>query len=189
MTDNRAAVLAPGSRGGVYTAGMNFAWIAAEARGARTHRIEWQPPDSLRTQPDTVMGWVREHVEPVLDQVDPDVSTVIVGKSLGSNAAVIAAERGLPAIWLTPLLHKPEVVEALRAAGEPFLLVGGTADSAWDSEVARELTPHVCEIERADHGFFRPGEPLAASAQVLEQLGTAVEGFLDGVVWPASAKS
>ena len=40
----------------------------------------------------------------------------VVGKSLGSAAAPLVAERGLPAVWLTPLLIRPDVVAALDAA-------------------------------------------------------------------------
>ncbi|ADD45854.1 alpha/beta hydrolase [Stackebrandtia nassauensis] len=183
MSDKRAAVLIPGAWGGQATPWMTYANAAASERGAEVHQIQWEPPQSLYTQPDTVLGWVREHVEPVMDGVDPVASTVVVGKSLGSNAAAIAAERRLPAIWLTPLLTVDRVAEALRGGKAPFLLVGGTADPSWDGKLARELTPHVCEIEGADHGFFRPGEPLARSAEVLALMGTAMETFLDEVVW------
>ena len=53
---------------------------------------------------------------------------VLIGKSLGTYAAALAAERGLPAIWLTPLLTSDWVVDGLRRSTAPFLLVGGTAD-------------------------------------------------------------
>src|SRR5690606_24689889 len=42
---------------------------------------------------------------------------LVVAKSLGSFAAPVVAARGLPAIWLTPLLGQETVVAALRAAG------------------------------------------------------------------------
>jgi hypothetical protein len=63
------------------------------------------------------------------------------------------------------------------------LLVGGTADRFWDGPVARSITPHVVEVGTADHGMFVPGE-LSAPAAVLGQVMTAVEEFLDQVVWP-----
>lgn len=49
------------------------------------------------------------------------------------------------------------MVAGLRAATEPYLLVGGTDDESWDGALARDLTPHVLEIEDADHGFYVPG--------------------------------
>ncbi len=56
------------------------------------------------------------------------MSPEIIGKSLGSYAARIAVDQAAPAGWLTPLLHDATVVDALRAATAPFLLIGGTAD-------------------------------------------------------------
>ena len=80
-------------------------------------------------------------------------STAPFGKSLGTLAASLAADRNLPAIWLTPLLDLPWVIEALARAQAPFLLVGGTADQTWNSKAAHELTTHVLEVRGADHGL------------------------------------
>jgi len=73
---------------------------------------------------------------------------------------------------------------ALRQAGVPYLLIGGTADPHWNGELARTLTPHVVEIPDADHGMIVVGEPLARSAAVLGRVVTAIENFLDVQVWP-----
>jgi hypothetical protein len=108
---------------------------------------------------------------------------VLVGKSLGTYAAELAAERGLPGIWHTPLLTIPHCVAALRRASAPFLLIGGTADTWWDGEVARSLTPHVLEVPDANHGMILLGEPLARSAAVLGRVVTAIEDFLDQHIW------
>jgi pimeloyl-ACP methyl ester carboxylesterase len=83
---------------------------------------------------------------------------------------------------LTPLLVAQPVVEALRRATAPVLLVGGTADPAWVGPLARRLSPYVLEVPGADHGMYVPG-PLARSAEVLGRVATAVEEFLDGTVW------
>ena len=108
---------------------------------------------------------------------------VVIGKSLGSLAASVAAGRGLPAVWLTPVLTDEPTVAALRRAAAPCLLIGGTADKVWDGRLARSLTPHVLEIDGADHGMFVPGR-LSESAAVLGQVTTTVENFLDHQVWP-----
>lgn len=81
------------------------------------------------------------------------------------------------------MLTGPAVVDGLRRSTAPFLLIGGTADGLWDSALARELTPYVLEVPEADHGMYVPGR-LAASAEVLGQVATAVEDFLNQVVWP-----
>ena len=41
----------------------------------------------------------------------------------------------------------------------------------------------MLEVPEADHGMYVPGR-LAESAAVLGQVATAVEDFLDQVVWP-----
>jgi hypothetical protein len=186
MTD-RLAVIFPGAMFGPYTPLLMFAGDATENKGADWIAHEWAAPQEVRSLPEADrFAWVDPQAAAVLDDAaiaHPGASTVVIAKSLGTYAAGQAADRGLPAIWLTPLLHDPVLVTALRAATGPFLLVGGTADRAWDSALARDLTPHVLEIEGADHGLYVPGR-LAASAEVLGRMATAVEDFLDERVWP-----
>jgi hypothetical protein len=69
--------------------------------------------------------------------------------------------------------------------GAPQLLVGGTADqlAGWDPTLARSLSRHVHEVPDGDHALMVPG-PLAESARVLGEVITAVERFLEEVVWP-----
>jgi pimeloyl-ACP methyl ester carboxylesterase len=73
-------------------------------------------------------------------------------------------------------------VAALERATAPFLLVGGTADPAWDSTLARRLSRHVLTVEGADHGMYVPG-PLSDSIEVLGHVVVAVEKFLDTIEW------
>jgi hypothetical protein len=179
----RTAVVIPGRAYPASAPLLHYAAEAARARGARLRPIVWNPPAELG--PDSATDWVCAQVASVLDEVtsgERDVPPLLIGKSLGTHAAVLAAERALPAIWLTPLLIHEPVVAALRAAKQPFLLVGGTADPSWDGKLARELSPHVLEVSDADHGMQVPG-PLANSAAVLGRVATAVEEFLDRVVW------
>ncbi len=153
----------------------------AERRGASVHRHSWsQRPVDVFEPP--IEEWVAGEVAPLLDTVGG--SPLLIGKSLGTNAARLAAERGLPAIWLTPLLTVPWVTEALSSATAPFLLVGGTADRLWDGEAARRLTPHVLEVEGADHGMFVPGA-VTESIAVLGRIVAAAEDFLTAADWPA----
>jgi hypothetical protein len=110
---------------------------------------------------------------------------LLIGKSLGTMAASLAADRSLPAVWLTPVLTVPWVIAGLERATAPCLLVGGTADKLWDGALARRLTPHVFEVDGADHGMYVPG-PLTDSIAVLARVVTAVEEFLDAIGWPGA---
>ena len=159
-----------------------FARRAVESRDGGTQVVQWDFSDSpefaqLRLQ-------VISRVGAAIDALTTAAGApLVIGKSLGSLSAPVIADRGLPAVWFTPLLTNEETVAALRRATAPALLIGGTADKFWDGKLARSLSPHVVEIPDADHGMFVPG-PLAASADVLGQVITAVEQFLDEVVWP-----
>jgi pimeloyl-ACP methyl ester carboxylesterase len=152
-----------------------YAAEAVERRGGSTEAATWR--NGYPASGDEVGRWVVDQIPPAPD------ADVLIGKSLGSYGAPVAADRGLPAIWLTPLLKQAWVTDGLRRSTAPFLLIGGSADPLWSSTVARDLTPHVLVIPDADHGLFVPG-PLAASATALGQVATAIEDFLDQVVWP-----
>ncbi|MEV0469784.1 alpha/beta hydrolase [Streptomyces prunicolor] len=183
---SRAAVVIPGGMYGPNVPLLAYAAYAAKVRGASIERITWDPP---RQDDNYINSWVLDQVAPVLDHVvanSPDSVPILIGKSLGTHSAAVAAERGLPAIWLTPLLTTTEVIKSLRVATAPFLLVGGTEDRHWDGALAAELSLHVLEVQGADHGMHVPG-PLAESAAVLGRVATAVEDFLDKVVWPRVA--
>ncbi len=175
---DREAIILPGGSNGPHAPLLMYAADAAEARGARIRHVHWDPPYDPEEIPLEKAGpWVTSRVPRCPG------APLLVGKSLGTHAAGIAADLALPAIWLTPLLTLDWVVDALRRATAPTLLVGGTADKFWDGRLARELSPHVLEVDGADHGMYVPG-PLANSAAVLGQVVTAVEDFLDDVVWP-----
>lgn len=177
---DRGIVLLPGAQQGPWQPLLNYAWLAGLPWEAETLPVTWPSiPDF--TDAAAIGIWMREHVQPALEKFPVD-RPVLVGKSLGAYAVEIAAERDLPAIWLTPHLEQDWVVARLRRATAPFLLIGGTADPVWRGDVARDLTPHVLEIPDANHGLVLPGRPLAESAHVLGRIATAYEEFLE-LVW------
>lgn len=191
---DRAAVLIPG--GGYSADGplLMYAGLAVRRRGGYVHSIAWSPPETVRSSAmksgrsfsDESYAWAASQVSAAIGETAAATGVtapVMIGKSLGSLAAPLVADRGLAAVWFTPLLTDEPTVLALRRATAPCLLVGGTADRLWDGPAARSITPHVVEVDGADHGMFVPGE-LSASAAVLAQVMSAVELFLDQAVWP-----
>jgi hypothetical protein len=175
---DRTAIVLPGARNGPHAPLLTYPADAAAARGAHIRCVDWDPPyDPNETPLDAAGPWVARQVPEITGR------PLLIGKSLGTHAAATAAEHGLPAVWLTPLLTLDWVVDALRRATAPALLVGGTADRYWDGGLARRLSPHVLEIDGADHGMYLPG-PLANTTAVLGQVVTAGENFLDDTVWP-----
>ncbi|MGH8792485.1 MAG: alpha/beta hydrolase [Stackebrandtia sp.] len=183
MHVDRCAVLIPGANFGPHAPLLFFSGFAARARGAEPVAINWDPPADRFKDTEWTHRWVREQVEPVLDDIEAVSPPLLVGKSLGTFAASLAAERGLPAVWHTPLITREPVAEAIRRATAPCLLIGGTADPSWDGKLARQLSSHVLEVEGANHGMFITDAPLAESAAVMGRVATAVEKFLDDAVW------
>jgi predicted alpha/beta-hydrolase family hydrolase len=179
---SRSAILAPGGNNSVDVPVLMFARLAVQRRGGHAHPIMWEFAEGrdIASHRQRVVS----QVESAVDELTAATGTapVIVGKSLGSLAAPLVADRGLAAVWFTPLLTDEPTVAALRRAMGPFLLVGGTADPYWDGQSARSLTANVVEIDGADHAMVVPGT-LTESAVVLGQIITAVEDFLDQVVW------
>jgi len=159
---------------------LMYAGDVADRREATVHRHSWSQQPSQPSDP-PIEGWVRAEISPLLNAVGG--RPLLIAKSLGTNAASLAAERSLPAVWLTPILTLPWIAAALRRATAPLLLVGGTADPMWDAALARQLSPHVLEVEDASHGMYVPG-PLTDSIAVLDRVVTAMEEFLDAIGWP-----
>jgi hypothetical protein len=174
-------VVIPGRMFGPGAGMLMYASIAAERRGANVHRHSWttEPPGAGNEQS---ADWVHGEAAAAVDKVGG--TPLLIGKSLGTLAAGLAADRSLPAVWLTPLLTKPQVIAGLERAQAPFLLIGGTADTSWDGTLARRVTRHVLEVADADHGMCVPGR-LTDSITVLAQMVTAIEGFLETISWPS----
>lgn len=173
-----AAVIIPGQG---YTAQAPLLDLAAYAladRDATVHTIAWDVPEGLLDiGPEP---FVRAYVSAALHRLAetaPGARPVIVAKSLGSYAATLAAERELPAVWLTPLLYEDAITDAIARNPAPALLVGGTGDPSWIPEAAARSGKAVVTIEGAGHGLRPPG-PLRAYTDALGTVGTAIEEFL-----------
>lgn len=177
--------MAPGGNSNAEVPLVKYAMLAAQRRGAQVQRITWRlsgDRSGFAAERDRVMSQVAAAADEILAA---GASPVVIAKSLGSLAAPVVADRGLAAVWFTPLLTDEPTVAALRRAAGRCLMIGGTADPFWDGPTARLVTANVVEADGADHGMFVPGR-LASSAAVLGRVATAVEDFFDSFVWPLS---
>ncbi len=143
------AVLLPGRNYPATMPLLTFAGHAASRRAWRVRAVSWDAPQ-LDTGP--LIDWAGAQLREAVGEFDGRV--LVVGKSLGTCSADYATRRGYDAVWLTPLLHLPDVVEAMTRNPARQLLIGGARDPAWDLEVARTIGGDVVEIEGADHGMF-----------------------------------
>jgi hypothetical protein len=168
----RRVVLLPGAR---YPTRAPLLWFAREvavARGYGVLEVLDEPPAG-----EDPFAWARDRATRALDH-GPSPFDVVIGKSLSSDVADLAAERGLPAVWLTPLLDRPGIVAALARTGRPTLLVGSTGDPTWRAEA---LPPNVMldvlELDGLDHSLQLPGDPQH-SLKELRKVATRIDRFL-----------
>ncbi len=169
----RYVVLLPGAH---YTISMPLFWFSRDAAKQRGWSV-LAVSDELG-EDDERLTWVRNRAERALDAAAAK-ETLVIGKSLTSIAAGLAAERELPAIWLTPLLGYSAVIEGLSSAVRPTLLVGSPGDPSWNS-AAIPANPmlRVLELEGLNHSLEIPGDPLA-SLDALRAVVAAIGKFLD----------
>ncbi|MDI6098854.1 alpha/beta hydrolase [Actinoplanes sp. NEAU-A12] len=173
-----AGVIVPGRGYGPQAPLLDLAGAALSDRDMPVETVNWTVPDGLLDiGPEP---FVRAHVSAALHRLAnsaPTTRPVIIAKSLGTHAAILAAERQLPAIWLTPLLHIEVIAEAIGRNPAPALLVGGTSDPSWLPDIAAATGKKVVAITGGDHGLRPPG-PLRAYTHALGDVGTAIEEFL-----------
>jgi predicted alpha/beta-hydrolase family hydrolase len=177
-TSRGLALVAPGRAYSPSAPLLDFARIALQQHGFTVRQLWW---DSTARGDEDPESWVRRHVAAALAEEDAE-HVVVVGKSLGTRAASYAAERGLDAIWFTPLLVEPVVAEAVAANAGRQLLVGGLADELWDPDVARELADNGCdvlEVADADHGMGT--RDAVRTAEIHLEVARAVEAFLSQI--------
>jgi hypothetical protein len=168
----QCVVLLPGA---AYPTAAPLLWFARELarqRGWSTLAVldRWQPD---RDEP---FAWAQDRAQRALDAAPGDIA--VVGKSLASGATGIVAEAGLPAAWLTPLLDEATVVDGLRDARAPTLLVGGSADPSWVPDaIPRGPLVDVLELDGVDHALQRPGDVFSSIA-ALDTVVRSLDAFL-----------
>jgi hypothetical protein len=168
----RCVVLLPGVRYFSQAPLLWFAREAAQARGWSAVEVDERAP-----QGEDPFEWMRGRTQHALEATDAEL-VVVVGKSLGSAAAPLVSG---PAVWLTPLLTRSEIVDALAAASSPALLVGSPDDPSWgEGELPDNDLLEVLELPGLDHSLQVAGDPLA-SVDVLRTVTDRLGAFLDRV--------
>jgi hypothetical protein len=129
--------------------------VAADLRW-RVRQVWWEAPD------DASPAWAGAELAAAAQGYDGPIR--VLAKSIGSFAAPAVAASSYPACWLTPLLGQPAIVEGIRANVAAQMVVGGTADSLWDSAVAATLPGEVLELPGANHSLAVTGRRNATAS-------------------------
>lgn len=169
------AVLLPG-RG--YTPAMPLLAMVSDLlvdRGWAVREVWWTVPEGM--SPRRTAAWVDDQARAAADGWSD--RPLLVGKSLGTFATAYAADAGLDAAWLTPLLGERRVVKGIRRNRGRQLLVGGSVDEAWVPLTAASLPAEVLELPDADHGLAVKGDRLRTAAH-RERLRDALGVWLAG---------
>jgi len=175
VTDRRAIVL-PGVR---YTSAhplLHFTRAVLESNGWAVSEASWPTDDA--GEPDA--GQMVTEVATQLIEAAGDARLLIVVKSIGSLAMPLAAARGIAGIWMTPLLRRPAVMQALTELPAATLLVGSAADDTWDADAANRSGHQMLQLSDANHGLELDGDPLG-SIHALRQVIEAVDHFVVGI--------
>ena len=168
----RCAVLLPGVRYFSQAPLLWFAREAAQARGWSVVEVDERAPDG-----EEPFEWMLAQAERALSATNAELK-VVVGKSLGTVAATIVDG---PAVWLTPLLARPDIAAALAAAASPTLLVGSPADPSWgEGRPPDNPLVEVFELPGLDHSLQVSRDP-SSSLDVLRDVTRRVAAFFDRV--------
>jgi pimeloyl-ACP methyl ester carboxylesterase len=152
---SRCAVLLPGIR---YFSQAPLLWFAREV--AQAHAWSVIEVDERAPGNEEPFEWMRGQARRALDAAAGAEKVVVIGKSLGSAAAPMVEG---PAIWLTPLLIRPEIRESILAATAPTLLIGSPDDPTWDGGTESDNPAlEVLELDGLDHSLEVSGDPLAS---------------------------
>ena len=146
-------------------------------------------PEFLEQSQETRSEWLIEDVEAALRVITEDENqqvVCLVGKSLGTLALGHLLEkyedlRDVKTVWLTPLIKNPELMEQMLAYTKDAVLVIGTVDPHYGSDIidrfnlSTQLSGIV--IDGANHSLEIEGD-VTKSLRVLLQIVSIIEQFL-----------
>ena len=168
---DKVAVLLPGRAYPVSAPLLYYTSLLLVRRGWTVHEARWQ------AAPPGTPGEVEQLSRSLLERLTAR-HRLLVAKSLGCYAVPVAAELGVPGVWLTPVLDDLALAEQVRRLPAPGLLVGGTADPMWRADPARASALRVHEVPGGDHGLVVGGDEQA-SVLALQRVLAAIDAFLD----------
>ncbi len=158
--------------------GCAYAGYVLLAAGWRVRDVWWDPPANESLSVDGEVAWVGDQLASATAGVAGPV--LVVGKSLGTYGARLAAERAYPAIWLTPVLTLPEVVR--RDPRQPGPAAARRRHRRPAVGRRRRRLPgadgcDVLQLDGLDHGLIDPADAVR-SAEALVEITRAMAKFV-----------
>lgn len=155
-----------------------FTTQTALMRGWEVRQVWWEAPPRNSFAIEDEIAWVGSELDAAVDGYEGPI--LVIGKSLGTSAASLAAARHYNAAWLTPLLTEPVIADVLKTyPGRQFTAIGDR-DPFLD-ERAFEALPGDRVLVAGDHALRVPGDPAAMVASH-GQVVRAFDGWLAAAV-------
>lgn len=189
QTSDRLAVVLPGSG---YTAQAPLLHYAAGIylqQGYDVLKVNYRYNDEFYDEftMEELTDAIRFDVAKTIDQVLGESTYrefCLIGKSLGTIAIASELERPLfqdaKAIWLTPLIKRKDVFDAMHTF--PNLALGfiGDEDPVYDADRCNQLKENprleLRTVPGTEHSLELPGKPLA-SIDLLREIMAEIERF------------
>jgi hypothetical protein len=148
--EGRTALVLPGANYTVQAPLLYWSTTMLVAAGWHVYAAEWEESDRDYENPQQLID---RAFEVRADQSSGRVD-LVVAKSLGTLALPRCVEEGIAGVWLTPLLNKTEIRNALLSADRRHLAIGGTKDRHWLPASAQGTQATVLSIDDVDHGLL-----------------------------------
>ena len=130
---DHVAVVLPGAAYSPSHPLLEFGRQALLQHGWTVQQVWWDWPAGREATTEARLAFVADEARTALNREAAASRLMVLAKSLGTLASPVAAERGLPGVWLTPLFDVPVSIDAIASAAAgndehapaPQLLVGG----------------------------------------------------------------
>jgi hypothetical protein len=139
----------PGANGGIFQSPLYWPTVALVEAGWEVMVAQWAPGAPERQ--------VASVARLGLSRLASSANVLVMAKSLGSLAAAEVLRANVRSIWLTPLMDRAPVADAIQSGNAPTLLIGGTADPTWRQPRPRPGL-EVIQLEGANHGLLVGGD-------------------------------
>jgi hypothetical protein len=189
---NKVALVFPGLAYNTSMPLLHYSIQAILASGLNVLTVDYDYftiPEFMEHSLEAKADWMTRDVEAALrivTKVAEQEVSCLVGKSLGTIAVGHILEtyeehRDAKTIWLTPLIKNPELMEQMLSYMKDAVLVIGTKDDHYDSDIIDRLNIATLlsgvVVEGANHSLEIEGD-VTKSLRVLMQVVNIIQQFL-----------